>query len=102
MWPSRAKSKLRLRTGHGGTDGRRHAMTPEATIETAAAAGAIVRAGRAARGLSQQTLSAMAGVSRKFFIDLEAGHDRAALGKTLAAMSPIALAPGRGAMRCGH
>lgn len=69
-------------------------MTPETTIETAAAAGAIIRARRAARGLSQQTLSAMAGVSRKFFIDLEAGHDRAALGKALAVMAAVALAPG--------
>lgn len=32
--------------------------------------------------LSQKALAAMAGLSRKFLIDLEAGHDRAELGKT--------------------
>jgi y4mF family transcriptional regulator len=66
-------------------------MTPESTIETPAAAGAIIRARRTARGLSQQTLANMAGVSRKFLIDLEAGHDRAELGKTLAVMTALGL-----------
>jgi y4mF family transcriptional regulator len=67
------------------------AMTIETTIKTPAAAGAIIRARRTARGLSQQTLSDMAGVSRKFLIDLEAGHDRAELGKTLAVMTALGL-----------
>ena len=66
-------------------------MTPETTIQTPAAAGAIIRAHRTARGLSQQTLANMAGVSRKFLIDLEAGHDRAELGKTLDVMSALGL-----------
>jgi y4mF family transcriptional regulator len=72
-------------------DGRRDAMTPETTIQTPAAAGAIIRARRTALGLSQQTLADMAGVSRKFLIDLEAGHDRAELGKTLAVMTALGL-----------
>jgi y4mF family transcriptional regulator len=72
-------------------DGRRDVMTLESTIETPAAAGAIIRARRTARGLSQQTLADMAGVSRKFLIDLEAGHDRAELGKTLAVMAALDL-----------
>jgi y4mF family transcriptional regulator len=67
------------------------AMTIETTIKTPAAAGAIIRARRTARGLSQQTLSDVAGVSRKFLIDLEAGHDRAELGKTLAVMTALGL-----------
>ncbi|WP_309926724.1 helix-turn-helix domain-containing protein [Arthrobacter sp. 1088] len=50
-----------------------------------------MRARRTARGLSQQTLADMAGVSRKFLIDLEAGHDRAELGKTLAVMAAVGL-----------
>ncbi|MCP8999462.1 helix-turn-helix domain-containing protein [Pseudarthrobacter sp. RMG13] len=66
-------------------------MTLESTIETPAAAGAIIRARRTAKGLSQQTLANMAGVSRKFLIDLESGHDRAELGKTLAVMSALGL-----------
>jgi transcriptional regulator with XRE-family HTH domain len=72
-------------------DRRRDAMTLESTIETPAAAGAIIRAHRTARGLSQQTLADMAGVSRKFLIDLEADHARAELGKTLAVMGSLGL-----------
>lgn len=66
-------------------------MTPESIIETPAAAGAIIRAHRTACGLSQQTLADTARVSRKFLIDLEAGHDRAELGKTLAVMAALGL-----------
>lgn len=66
-------------------------MTLESPIETPAEAGAIIRARRIARGLSQQALADMAGVSRKFLIDLEAGHDRAELGKTLAVMAALGL-----------
>src|SRR6476620_3068695 len=67
------------------------AMTFETSIDSPAAAGAIIRARRTARGLSQQTLADMAGVSRKFLIDLEAGHDRAELGKTLAILAALGL-----------
>jgi y4mF family transcriptional regulator len=66
-------------------------MTPESTIDSPAAAGAIIRARRTAKGLSQQTLADRAGVSRKFLIDLEAGHDRAELGKTLAVTAALGL-----------
>lgn len=66
-------------------------MISGTTIETPAAAGAIVRAQRRARGLSQQALADMAGTSRKFLIDLEAGHKRAELGKTLAVMAALGL-----------
>jgi y4mF family transcriptional regulator len=66
-------------------------MTFETSIDSPAAAGAIIRARRTAKGLSQQTLADMAGVSRKFLIDLEAGHDRAELGKTLAVTAALGL-----------
>ena len=66
-------------------------MTLETSIDSPAAAGAIIRARRTAKGLSQQTLADMAGVSRKFLIDLEAGHDRAELGKTLAVTAALGL-----------
>jgi y4mF family transcriptional regulator len=69
----------------------RDAMTLETSIETAAAAGALIRAHRVDLGLTQQTLAEKAGVSRKFLIDLEAGHDRAELGKTLAVMAALGL-----------
>ncbi|MFE4194520.1 helix-turn-helix transcriptional regulator [Paenarthrobacter sp. NPDC056912] len=59
-------------------------MTSEANIDTHAAVGATVRARRRERGLSQQSLAEASGVSRKFLVDLEAGHERAELGKTMA------------------
>ncbi|WP_427017301.1 helix-turn-helix domain-containing protein [Pseudarthrobacter sp. P1] len=61
------------------------------TSGTPAAAGAMIRARRTARGWSQQALADAAGVSRKFLIDLEAGHDRAELGKTLAVLTALGL-----------
>ena len=66
-------------------------MTFETSIDSPAAAGAIIRARRIDKGLSQQTLADMAGVSRKFLIDLEAGHNRAELGKTLVVMATLGL-----------
>ncbi len=66
-------------------------MTTRTSIDTPANIGAIVRARRQARGLSQQALADSAGVSRKFLIDLEAGHERAELGKTLAVLTALGL-----------
>ncbi|MEV8148638.1 type II toxin-antitoxin system Y4mF family antitoxin [Arthrobacter sp. NPDC080073] len=62
-----------------------------ASIDTPAAAGAIIRARRQERGLSQQSLAESAGVSRKFIVDLEAGHERAELGKTMAVLHTLGL-----------
>ncbi|WP_284763146.1 helix-turn-helix domain-containing protein [Arthrobacter sp. efr-133-R2A-63] len=59
------------------------------SIDTPAAAGVIIRARRQERGLSQQSLAESAGVSRKFIIDLEAGHERAELGKTMAVLHTL-------------
>ncbi|MGO4859783.1 type II toxin-antitoxin system Y4mF family antitoxin [Arthrobacter sp. 2MCAF14] len=61
------------------------------SIDTPAAAGAIIRARRQERGLSQQSLAESAGVSRKFIVDLEAGHERAELGKTMAVLHTLGL-----------
>ncbi|MHC6220587.1 helix-turn-helix domain-containing protein [Arthrobacter sp. MMS24-S77] len=66
-------------------------MTGESSIDTPAAAGAIIRARRQERGLSQQSLAEAAGVSRKFLVDLEAGHERAELGKTMAVLHTLGL-----------
>ena len=66
-------------------------MTRETDIDTPAAAGALVRAQRMNHGLTQQGLAVMAGVSRKFLIDLEGGHERAELGKTLAVLTALGL-----------
>ncbi|MCB5275971.1 hypothetical protein BJG92_03526 [Arthrobacter sp. SO5] len=52
----------------------------------------MIRARRQERGLSQQSLAEATGVSRKFLIDLEAGHERAELGKTLAILAALGLA----------
>lgn len=66
-------------------------MTFETSIDSPATVGAIIRARRTARGWSQQALADRAGVSRKFLIDLEAGHDRAELGKTMAVTAALGL-----------
>ncbi|WP_437773677.1 helix-turn-helix domain-containing protein [Arthrobacter sp. KNU40] len=66
-------------------------MTNTASIDTPAAAGAIIRARRQERGLSQQSLAQASGVSRKFLVDLEAGHERAELGKTMAVLHALGL-----------
>ncbi|WP_248760934.1 helix-turn-helix domain-containing protein [Pseudarthrobacter sp. SSS035] len=66
-------------------------MTNLTSIDTPAAAGAIIRARRQERGLSQQSLAEATGVSRKFLVDLEAGHERAELGKTMAVLRTLGL-----------
>ncbi|WP_426977364.1 helix-turn-helix domain-containing protein [Pseudarthrobacter sp. O4] len=66
-------------------------MTRTTSIDTPAAAGAIIRARRQERGLSQQLLAEATGVSRKFIVDLEAGHERAELGKTMAVLHTLGL-----------
>lgn len=66
-------------------------MTLESTIDTPAAAGALVRQQRMDQGWTQQALADAAGVSRKFLIDLESGHDRAELGKTMAVLAALGL-----------
>lgn len=68
-------------------------MTLEINIATPAAAGALIRAQRMEQGWTQQALANAAGVSRKFLIDFESGHDRAELGKNMAALA--ALGPSR-------
>lgn len=64
-------------------------LTRTTSIDTPAAAGAIIRARRQERGLSQQSLAEATGVSRKFIVDLEAGHERAELGKTMAVLHTL-------------
>ncbi|QOT17380.1 helix-turn-helix transcriptional regulator [Paenarthrobacter sp. YJN-5] len=66
-------------------------MTSRTSINSPASAGAIIRTRRQECGLSQHALADKAGVSRKFLIDLEAGHERAELGKTLAVLAALGL-----------
>lgn len=66
-------------------------MTFESNVDTPAAAGALIRAQRMEQGWTQQALAEAAGVSRKFLIDLESGHDRAELGKTMAVLTALGL-----------
>ncbi len=56
---------------------------PRTNALTAKEAGSAVKARRLEKGLTQARLAELAGVSRKFVIDLEAGHPRAELGKAL-------------------
>ncbi|MGA7204765.1 MAG: helix-turn-helix domain-containing protein [Specibacter sp.] len=67
------------------------AMTFESTIDTPAAAGALIRRQRMNQGLTQLALADAAGVPRKFLIDLESGHERAELGKTMAVLAALGL-----------
>ncbi|MBT2512202.1 helix-turn-helix transcriptional regulator [Arthrobacter sp. ISL-30] len=66
-------------------------MTNVGSIDTPAAAGDLIRARRREHGLSQLALAEAAGVSRKFIVDLEAGHERAELGKTIAVLHALGL-----------
>ncbi len=66
-------------------------MTSEIRINTPATAGALIRHQRLNQGWTQQALAGTAGVSRKFLIDLESGHDRAELGKTMAVLAALGL-----------
>lgn len=56
---------------------------PRARALTAKEAGSAVKARRLEKGLTQARLAELAGVSRKFVNELEAGHARAELGKAL-------------------
>lgn len=71
--------------------GRDDAMTFDSNIDTPAAAGALIRHQRHSQGWTQQALAHAAGVSRKFLIDLESGHERAELGKTMAVLAALSL-----------
>ncbi|WP_227878289.1 helix-turn-helix domain-containing protein [Arthrobacter dokdonensis] len=66
-------------------------MKSESTIDTPSAAGALIRRQRISQGLTQQALADAAGVSRKFLIDLESGHERAELGKAMEVFAALGL-----------
>ncbi|WP_196810877.1 helix-turn-helix domain-containing protein [Arthrobacter sp. 35W] len=51
----------------------------------------MIRAQRLEHGWTQRALADAAGVSRKFLIDLESGHDRAELGKPMAVPAALGL-----------
>lgn len=57
--------------------------------EDAARIGRAIAERRRRRGLTQQQLADKAGVSRTFLIALEAGHERAELGKVLAVIDAL-------------
>lgn len=60
-------------------------------ISNPADAGAAVRAARHATGLTQAELAARAGVGRQWLVNLERGHQRAELGKTLAVLNTLGI-----------
>jgi y4mF family transcriptional regulator len=66
-------------------------MTFEGNFNTPTAAGALICGQRMSQGLTQQSFADEAGVSRKFIIDLESGHERAELGKTMAVLGALGL-----------
>jgi HTH-type transcriptional regulator/antitoxin HipB len=58
-------------------------------LTTPEAVGQAVREGRKAAGWTQAELATRAGVGRRFVVDLEAGHERAELGKVLAVLEAL-------------
>lgn len=60
-------------------------------LRDAADIGALVRASRKRRRMSQQDLADAAGVSRRWLIDLEAGKPRAELSLVLRALSALGI-----------
>lgn len=53
----------------------------------------VVRAARVEQGGTQADLATRAGVGRRFVVDVEAGHPRAELGKTLALLRTLGIQP---------
>lgn len=62
-------------------------------IDTVERLATVIRDARKQQGLTQVELAAKAGVSRQFVLELEAGHPRAELAKTLAVLSALDLQP---------
>lgn len=56
---------------------------------TSADVGDAVREGRTEKGWTQSRLAKKAGVSRKFISDIEGGHPRAELEKTITVLSAL-------------
>ena len=55
--------------------------------------GVVVREERQELGITQNDLAQRAGVGRRFVVELEAGHERAELGKVLAVLSALNIRP---------
>jgi len=62
-------------------------------IDTTARLAAVVRDERTAKGLTQAELATRAKVGRRFVLDLEAGHPRAELSKTLDVLRALDVQP---------
>jgi HTH-type transcriptional regulator/antitoxin HipB len=58
-------------------------------LTTPQAVGQAVREARTDFGWTQAQLASRAGVGRRFVVDLEAGHERAELGKVLAVLDAV-------------
>lgn len=62
-------------------------------IDTTTRLGEVVRSARHDHGWTQVELAERAGVGRRFVLDVEAGHPRAELGKTLTLLRTLGIAP---------
>lgn len=62
-------------------------------IDTTERLASVVREERTAKGLTQAELAARAKVGRRFILDLEAGHPRAELAKTLDVLRALEVQP---------
>ena len=64
-------------------------MADANSITDSLSLGRAVRAARRAQGLTQEDLALVAGVGRRFIIDLEAGKPTAQIGGTLRVMGAL-------------
>ncbi|WP_269936716.1 helix-turn-helix domain-containing protein [Arthrobacter sp. HY1533] len=97
-FPLAHKGKLRttaevgLCTKHcGPVRKEKYCHRQQAKLTPISAAGALIRAQRMEQGWTQLALADVAGVSRKFLIDLESGYDNAKICKTIAVLAALEL-----------
>ncbi len=68
-------------------------MATTAPLDSVAVLATAIRRARKEQGLTQAVLAERAGVSRLFVIELEAGHPRAELGKTISVLDVLGMNP---------
>lgn len=84
-----ARDAVRTAAAHGALAAARDLQALGAAFDSPSALGAQVRTLRRAKELSQDRLAALAGVGRRFIIDLEGGKPTVELGLTLRVLQAL-------------